>query len=214
MTKVAIVVGGTGVVGRELVAQLCNNDHYSKVISLGRRELAYQHDKLEQQIVNFDDKDSWQQLIIADDLFCALGTTLKQAGSKAAQEKIDLDLPVQIAIAAKSNGVKGFGLVSSSAADASSNSYYFSLKGKLEQELQSLNFEQLTIVQPSVLVGQRTDFRLGETIAIKLLNALQFLPVFKQYKPITGVQVAKALIHFHLGNQDRVLVKKLEQLFI
>lgn len=214
MSKTAIVVGATGVVGLELVKQLCANDTYSHVTTLSRRPIDFSHEKLTQSIVDFSNLASWQELVNADTLFCALGTTLKQAGSKQAQSAIDLDLPVKIANTAKASGVKNFALVSSTGADAESSSFYLSLKGKLEQHLSSLDFNTLTIVQPSVLDAERNEFRLGEKVAIKLLKGLQFLPVFKQYRPIKSAQVAKALIHFQQHNSGGLVIKKLEQLFI
>lgn len=214
MNKTAIVIGATGVVGFELVKQLCADDTFSKVITLGRRAANFQNDKLIQHVVDFNDPRSWQDLLVADTLFCSLGTTLKQAGSKEAQKSIDLDLPKLIAAKAKSNGVRNFALVSSTGAEVNSNSFYLSLKGRLEQYLQELNFSTLTIVQPSVLDAKRTEFRLGEEVAIKLLKGLQFLPGFRLYRPIKSAQVAKALIFYQHKNNEGLLVKKLDELFI
>lgn len=214
MNKTALVIGATGVVGFELVKQLCADDTYDKVVTLGRRAAKFQNDKLIQHVVDFTEPKSWQDLLVADTLFCALGTTLKQAGSKEAQQSIDLDLPKLIATMAKSNGVSHFALVSSTGAEANSGSFYLSLKGMLEQYLQGLNFSTLTIVRPSVLDAKRTEFRLGEEIAIKLLKGLQFLPGFRQYRPIKSAQVAKALIFYQHKNNGGLLVKKLDELFI
>lgn len=212
--KSAIVVGATGVVGLELVKQLCASDAYSKVTCLARRAIESNHDKLTQHIVNFDNPKNWQDLVYADSLFCAIGTTLRQAGDKATQKRIDLDLPMAIANIAKTNGVKSFALVSSTGADAASSSFYLSLKGELEQGLEDLGFNALTIVQPSVLDAKRKEFRFGEEIAIKMLKALQFIPALKPYRPITPEQVAKALIYFQQKNDKGTAVKKLNELFI
>lgn len=214
MNNNAIVVGATGVVGKELVSQLCADDTIDTVTCLVRTELNFTHDKLIQHTINFEEVSSWQSLVVGQCLYCALGTTLKQAGNKDAQQKIDLELPIEIASVAKQNGVEHLALVSSTGADANSNSFYLSLKGKLEAELTALSFQSLTIVQPSVLDIKRQAFRLGETIAIKVLNALQFMPVFKLYKPITPAQVAKALIYYQGENKSGVVVKKLDELFI
>lgn len=214
INKTAIVVGATGVVGCELVKQLCTDGTFDQVITLGRRTINFHSDKLTQHIVDFSTPKSWQHLVVADTLFCALGTTLKQAGSKPAQQSIDLDLPKLIAKTAKSNGVNNFALVSSVGADASSSSFYLSLKGKLEQYLQQLNFITVTIVQPSVLDAKRNEFRFGEEVAIKLLKALQFLPGLKQYRPIKAGLVAKALLFYQRQNNSGLIVKKLDELFI
>lgn len=214
MNNTVIVVGATGVVGLELIKQLCADDTFSQVVCLVRQTIKINDPKLTQHIVDFNEPKSWQHRMTANTVYCALGTTLKQAGNKTAQKKVDLDLPIAIAEAAKSNNACHYALVSSAGADASSSSFYLSLKGKLEQRLIALNFDSLTIVQPSVLDAERNEFRLGEKIAIKLLNILQFVPIFRQYKPITPAQVAKALIHFQQQNKFGVTVKKLEQLFI
>lgn len=214
MTKHAIVVGATGVVGKELVTKLCNDPDYHQVTCLVRRQLDYKSGKLQQHLVDFEQPDSWAELIYADVVFCALGTTLKQAGSKQAQQRIDLDLPVTIANIARQNEVPAFALVSSTGADAHAKSFYLALKGKLEQHLQSLGFNATTIVRPSLLVGDRNEFRLGEEIAIKLLRLFKHFPIIKRYRPITGQQVAAALIHYHKQNDAGLLIKQLDQLFI
>lgn len=214
MTNTALVVGATGLVGAELVQLLCHHDDYDNVICLSRRALPLQHAKLNNHIVDFTRPDTWQHLLKGDVLYCALGTTIKRAGSKGIQKSIDLTLPLTLAQTAKNNGVTAFALVSSTGADANSSSFYLSLKGQLEQGVKALNFSQLTIVQPSVLTGQRTEFRLGERLAIGILNRLSWLPGIREYQPISGHQVAKALLYFQQQNHGGITVKKRRELFI
>lgn len=210
----ALVVGATGVVGRELVTELCQNAKVDQVIVLARRELNVQHKKLKCHVVDFDRTETWQHLVKADSVYCALGTTLKQAGSKEVQRKIDLELPVAIASAAKINKVKQFALVSSVGANAASNSFYLATKGQLEQQIKALEFEKLTIVKPSVIKGERPEFRLGEHIGIWLLTLLKPLPLVSRYRPISGNMVAKALIHWHTSSGKGECIKQLDELFV
>lgn len=214
MTKQAVVVGATGVVGKELVKQLCQHPEFSQVVCLVRREFDFTSAKLTQHIVDFEQPENWQNLVQGNVVFCALGSTIKKAGSKSALQKIDLDLPVTIANIAKHNVVQSFALVSSTGANANSTSFYLSLKGKLEQHLTSLQFSTLSIVRPSLIVGNRDEFRLGEEIAVAALKLLKHVPVIKRYRSITGQQVAKALIHYYLANPSGVSIKQLDELFI
>lgn len=210
----ALVVGATGVVGRELVSELCNDASVNTVIVLARRNLEFEHKKLTCHVVEFDQPQTWQHLVKTDSVFCALGTTIKQAGSKGAQRKIDLDLPVAIATVAKANGVRKFALVSSVGANANSSSFYLATKGQLEQQVKSLEFHQLTIVKPSVIKGKRPEFRLGEHVGIWLLSLLKWLPFINKYRPISGNMVAKGLIHWHLVSNDKITIKQLDELFV
>lgn len=215
MNKIALVIGATGVVGKELVLQLLNNKHYSKVITFSRRQLEIQNDSLIQHIIDFNVPEAWQHLVQGDDFFCCIGTTLKQAGSKQNQKYIDFQIPVTFAKIAKKHGISQAILVSSTGADASSNSFYLGLKGNLENELIKLGFNKLIIVRPSVLVGQRDDFRLGEKFAIVLLNMLKGLPIIKRYRPIKGEQVARAMITFaNHPDAESIVIKNLDELFL
>lgn len=214
MSKTALILGATGLVGTELVQLLCHHQDYDKVICLSRRALAWQHPKLTQYIVDFTAPETWQHLVQGDVVYCALGTTIKQAGSKQAQKDIDLTLPLAIAQVARKNDITAFALVSSTGADADSSSFYLSLKGQLEQGLMALEFTQLTIVQPSILTGQRAEFRFGERVAHCLLTLFHWMPGVREYQPISGHQVAKALIHFHQENRGGVTIKKRRALFI
>lgn len=214
MTKRAVVVGATGVVGKELVRQLCQHPDFSQVVCLVRREFDFNSTKLIQHVVDFQQPEHWQHLVQGDVVFCALGSTMKKAGSKSALQKVDLNLPITIANMAKHNAVQSFALVSSTGANANSKSFYLSLKGKLEQHLTALQFSTLTIVRPSLIVGNRSEFRLGEEIAVAALKLLKHVPVVKRYRAITGQQVAKALIHYYLANPSGVSIKQLDELFI
>lgn len=216
--KTAIVIGSTGVVGQELVKLLLNDPLYEEVISYSRSSVLTKltnvpTDKLTEHLVEFADISKWQQNIHGDDLFICLGTTLKQAGSKEQQEIIDLNYPVSFATAAKNNGIETVSLVSSTGANAGSTSFYLRLKGQLEQSLLSLGFTQTVFVRPSVLVGNRPEFRLGEEFSKCLLNLLKWLPWIKKYRPIAGKQVAAAMLALVKEKSSKVVIKELDELF-
>ncbi|MEA5426966.1 oxidoreductase [Arcicella lustrica] len=191
--KTAIIIGATGLVGSTLVKQILDNPNYSKVTLLLRKPLEIQHPKLQQEIVDFDKPDATK--IMGDELFCAMGTTLRKAGSKEAQYKIDCTYPYEFGKIAKANGVKQYILVSSIGSDANSNSFYLRTKGDLEQKIKALDFENFISVRPSFILGDRQEFRLGEKIGIVLAKAISPLLIgsLKKYRGIEAAQIAKAM---------------------
>ena len=212
--KTAIVVGATGLVGQSLVQQLLAHPEFTCIKTFSRRSLNIEpQSKLQQHVVDFDDLDAWRKDITGDVLFCTLGTTLKQAGSKEKQTKVDLTYPIQIAQAAKSNGVSQAILVSSYGADSTSGSFYLKLKGQLENAFQANGFESLTILRPSVLLGKRSRYRIGESVAAWLLQTFSWLPWARRFRPIAGSQVAKAMIHAALSSPHGVTTRELDELF-
>lgn len=191
--KTAIIIGATGLVGSTLAKQILENPEYSKVTLLLRKPLDLQHPKLKQEIIDFAQPDS--RKIIGDDLFCAMGTTLRKAGSKQAQYKIDCTYPFEIGKIAKTNGVKQYILVSSIGSDANSSNFYLRTKGDLEQKIKALGFENFISVRPSFILGDRQEFRLGEKIGIVLAKAISPLLIgsFKKYRGIEATQIAKGM---------------------
>ncbi|MFT6984871.1 MAG: hypothetical protein ACJAT7_000672 [Psychromonas sp.] len=194
MGKKAIVIGATGLVGRALVDQLADADHISKIITLTRRPARHSSSKVINQVVNFEQLEEYASLFAADFLFSCLGTTLQQAGSLAAQRKVDLDFQFKAAQLAAGSGVEHYLLVSSSAANAQSRNQYLKMKGELEQKIKSLPFARISIFQPSLLLGQRADFRLGEKLGSYMLPLLCAIPWLRRFRPITGEQVAAKMV--------------------
>jgi uncharacterized protein YbjT (DUF2867 family) len=128
-----------------------------------------------------------------DAVACCLGTTKKLAGSKAAQEKIDLRLPLSLAAIAKKAGVKNFLCVSAQGADSHSPFFYNRLKGMLEEGLDMMGFETLTLVRPSLLLGKHKDKRFGEDLLQKTIGAHpEWLPTF--VRPVHAETVAAHLV--------------------
>lgn len=189
--KTALVVGATGLIGKHLTIKLLTNNFYSKVKVLIRKPLNINHPNLEQIIFDFDSLDSSK--IIADDIFCCLGTTMKQAGSKAAFYKVDFTYPFAIAKAALENGAKQYLIVTAMGADEKSIIYYNRVKGEIEKAISDLHYPTLLIFRPSMLLGEREEPRMGEKIGKILMKAINFI-IPKRYKAIESEKVANAML--------------------
>jgi len=192
--KTALVIGATGVTGTPLVQYLTELDTYSKVTVFTRRPIEFQHHKITNHVVNFDNIGEWQDLLSGDDLFSAMGTTLKLAGSKKAQYKVDYHYQANTALAASNNGVKRLFLVSAPNAKAKSAIFYNRMKGELEDYVATLNFNSVIYFRPSIIQGNRMDKRLGEQIGFSVLDkATTLLPFLATYRPISGGNLANAI---------------------
>lgn len=193
--KSAIVIGASGLVGSFITIKLLDDNRYEKVKVFVRNSLDIKHQKLEEYIVNFDMLEDWKDRVTGDELYSSLGTTIKKAGSKEKQYKIDFTYQYDIAKAASENGVKTYLLVSSVGADYKSSNFYLRMKGNLDEKIQQLNFERIRIFRPSILVGLRSETRLGESIGIKIAGIVtKIIPALKKYKPINASKVAESMI--------------------
>jgi len=193
--KTAIVIGATGLVGSHLVNQLLDDPRFENVKIFTRRSTGKQHPKLKEFLIDFDKPNQWQHLVTGDVLFSALGTTLKKAGGKAAQYKIDYTYQYNFANAAAMNGVATYVLVSSAGASPNSTIFYSRMKGELERDIAKLNFKHIHIIQPGILDGPRSEKRAGEKIGVAVLSVLHKIPALSAYKPIHAAIVAKAMIN-------------------
>jgi uncharacterized protein YbjT (DUF2867 family) len=192
--KRAIVLGSTGLVGSHLVRQLLDDGRFEKVVAFSRRPSELAHPKLDQKIVDFENIADWSGLVKGDVLFSALGTTLKQAGSKAGEYKVDYTYQFQVARAASNNKVPVYVLVSSVGASEKSNIFYTRMKGELDRDVMKLAFEHIHILRPGLLVGKREKERGAEKISFRLIKGLNALGFFTKYKPVHANHVAKAMI--------------------
>jgi len=195
MKKTAIILGATGLVGSELLNQLLQNDDYNKVITFVRRPIVISHSKLQQEVIDFDKPELWAHKVVGDVLFSAFGTTIKKAGSKAAQYMIDYTYQFQMAEAAARNGVSNYVLVSSVGAHYKSKIFYSRIKGELDRDVQTLGFKHVTILKPSILAGKRNEKRAGEKVGLILGKFIAVIPGIRKYKPIPATIVAKAMIN-------------------
>lgn len=204
----ALVVGATGLVGSSLVKLLCESEEYAAVNVISRRPLDFTHPKLVVKLCEFDqiaDKD----IEFAHEVFCCLGTTMKKAGSKQQFEKVDFEYPLTIAAIAKNRGVGHFIVISAMGANEKALAYYSQVKGKLEAELIKMDFPRLSIVRPSLITGDRQEFRLGETIGdkvLKVLNPILIGPLKKLHSiPATQIALAMKIIALN-GKEQKVAI--------
>jgi uncharacterized protein YbjT (DUF2867 family) len=194
--KTALMIGSTGLIGSHLLELLLDSNDYEKVITFVKRDTEIKHPKLTQHIVDFDKPETYKNFITGDDFFCTIGTTIKKAGSKEAFRKVDFEYPSQFASFAAQNKVKQFLIVSSLGADLNSGNFYLKTKGEIESFLKDADFESVSVLQPSLLLGNRNEFRLGEKIGAFFMKTFSFifLGKLKKYKPIESTAVAKALL--------------------
>jgi uncharacterized protein YbjT (DUF2867 family) len=211
--KTAILIGATGLVGSHLLNQLINDTRFDKIRVFTRKSTGKKDEKLEEYIIDFDDMKEWAHRLSGDVLFSALGTTLKKAGSKDAQFKIDFSYQYNIADHASQNGVGTYVLVSSAGADPGSKVFYSRMKGELEEAINKLNFTSIRIIQPGILDGERDESRPMEKFAIQVARALVYVPGIKRFRPIHAETVAKAMINACFDESAGTRIYTLEEVF-
>ncbi len=190
----AVVIGATGLVGEHLIRLLENDKRFTDVIALVRSSRPNTHSKTHYIAFDFENMDAGK--IHGDILFCALGTTIKKAGSQEAQFKIDHTYNLKAAECAIHNGIKVIAHVSSIGADPKSRNFYLRTKGKLEEDLSKLGFDRAIVVRPSFILGNRKEFRFGEKIGIVLMRILTPLMIgkLKRYAGVHAEKIARCMI--------------------
>ena len=194
--KHALIAGATGLVGNQLLQELIRGRHYHTITLLSRREVETNSKRVETKIVDFDDFTA-DDLPEADDVFCCLGTTIKEAGSKEAFCEVDFHYPLKLARLSLKRGAQQYLLVSAMGADKNSQFFYNQVKGEVEEAVAGEGFKALHIFRPSVLLGERDETRFGEKIAQVAMQGAAPLMVgnFKKYRPIEAYDLAKAMVH-------------------
>jgi uncharacterized protein YbjT (DUF2867 family) len=190
-----VILGSTGLIGNELLKLLLQDPVFTHVNALVRKPLSIQHPKLEQHLVDFNDIKSFKDKMgNADVLFCCIGTTMKKMkGDREAYFKVDHDIAVNAANFAYNHGFRQFSFVSSVGADPTSNNFYLNLKGTTERAISKFPFQSIHVFRPSMLLGNRKEARLGETVGKVIMNAVKyFIP--SKYKPIEASIVARAML--------------------
>lgn len=194
----AVLIGATGATGREVLDLLLANEQFTEVVALARKPLAIKHEKLSAVVVDFDNLSRWTDVIQGDVAFSCLGTTLKDAGSKEAQFKVDHDYQYEFARLAKKNGISTFLLISSSGADSKSWIFYSRIKGQLEQEIEALNFESFLAFRPGALVRPKTE-RTGEKIGVSIISFLNKIGLFRNMAPLSVRRLAALMVRYGIS---------------
>lgn len=195
-----LLAGATGLVGRALLHQLLADPMVGEVRALTRRALSRSEligrgghppgdERLQVCEIDFERLDRHTELFEVDWVCCAMGTTIRKAGSRAAFRQVDFDYPFQMAQLARAHGARQLLLVSAMGADADSRVFYNRVKGELEEALSELDYESVCVAQPSLLAGERGEFRLAERLGL----ALGFL-MPERFKPVQAAQVAAGLL--------------------
>ena len=181
----------------------------ARVVALGRRDVpapagipAAQRAKLHARIVDFANlRVAADAFAGIDQVFCALGTTIRQAGSRERFREVDHDYPLECARLGLAAGATHFLLVSAVGADPDSRVFYNSVKGQLEQDVGALGYRCVTVVRPSLLLGDRAEFRLGEEVAKRLAWAFP-----RRYRPVRASDVARSLVAASRSDRTGMIV--------
>lgn len=198
-----LLVGATGLVGRACLDLLTREGARESLRVVARRPLEGSRQGIEHCISDFEKLGEHPEWFKADSVICALGSTMKKAGSAAAFRRVDFDYPLIIARLARSHGARHFLLVSAMGADAQSGNFYYRVKGELEEALLSLGYPALTIARPSLLLGERGEWRWGEEIGKRLGWALP-----PRWRPVAADAVAQALVR--AARSDEIGIRFLE----
>ena len=206
MEKTAVIIGATGAVGKEILKKILADDFYNKVYILGRQSIdkLADEERLTKIIVDFENLNFDTSILKDADVFASLGTTIKIAKTKENQRKIDLDYTINFAKICEGR-VRSFNVVSAVGANRKSKSFYSSLKGELEEQLQKMNLGTLRIYRPSLLIAKRADKRVMEDFFIKLSPVLK--PIlrrkFKKYSPIEVGILGKEIVRFAIKYKEK-----------
>ena len=202
--KSALIAGASGLVGGKLLQELLAASDYDRVVAISRRPLEVTHPKLVTVIADFTALERLTVDLRADDAYCCLGTTIRRAGSRENFRAVDHVAVLAFAWAARRNGVRRFLVVSSLGANAQSRVFYNRVKGEMEEALRVLDFPTLALFRPSLLLGLRKDFRLGERLTAALLWLAEPLLVgqLRPYRAIDAGVVARAMVRCALGGKE------------
>lgn len=192
MSSRLLLVGATGAVGREVLAQALADSRVGEVVALTRRPLAAAA-KLTHVVVDFEHLPEDAPWWAVDAVICTLGTTLRAAGSQAGFVAVDRDLPLRIAQRARAAGATRFALNSSLGADAASKNFYLRTKGEAEDAIAGLGYPGYTIVRPALIDTERVERRPAEALSLALLRPLRRL-IPGRWRPVRPEDIARALL--------------------
>jgi len=195
--RTALIVGASGLIGGHCLNYLLDDPSYSEVIALVRKPLLVKHRKLKEVITSFNNTlEQTLSSITAKDVFCCLGSTIKKAGTQEAFRKVDYELVVTIADIMRRHGAEQFIVISAMGANSTSKVFYNRIKGEMEEAIKGLGYPCVRIIRPSLLLGHREEFRLGERIGVMMSPLLKMVLVgsLKKYRPVEVVAVARFMV--------------------
>ncbi len=196
MSKAAVIAGSSGLVGVELLHQLCASKSYHHITLLVRRPSGFIHPKVEEVITDFDHLENIAGRVRGDVFFSCLGSTRKKTPDKKRYYQIDHDYPLAMARMAQANGMQQFHLISAVGAATTSSNFYLKMKGETERDIAALPLPAIHIYRPSFLAGKREEQRIMEKIGLavfKIINPL-LLGRLRKYRSIDVKDVAKTMI--------------------
>ncbi len=205
--KTAIIFGSSGLIGNELFKTILLSGFYDKIKVFVRTIPEVNNPKVEIIKTDFNNLEQHKDKIKGDDCFFCIGTTKNDTPDKNEYRRIEYNIPIDVAKIAKLNSVNSFFYVSSIGANPKASSNYLKNKGQVEEELKNLNFPKLSIIRPSLLVGNRKSFRIGEIIFTPIMNILSIFAFgnLKKYKPIKIENVVKAIINISKNNSNEII---------
>jgi uncharacterized protein YbjT (DUF2867 family) len=199
----ALLAGASGLVGGECLKRLIEAPEYRRVIVVTRRDLGApaRHPKVSQQVIDFDRLGEDRDELRANHVFCALGTTIRKAGSKARFRRVDYEYPLRLAQLARMNDARHFSIVSALGASRSSPFFYSRVKGEVEQGLRAMRWPSLAIFRPSVIAGERAESRPLERVSEHLLRLAP-----ATWRPVAASDIAAAMVAVALESPPDVTV--------
>lgn len=214
MPKKAVLIGASGLVGNALLQQLLLHPQYQEILILVRGKLPLRHDKLKQEVINFDFLEDYAGLLHGDVVFSCIGSTKNKTPDLLSYKKVDHDYPLKFAEIASRNGVEQFHLISAIGANPAASNFYLRMKGETEKALQKLPFKSIFIYQPSLLDGERNEKRAFERLAIKVMRIINPLLVgrLKNYRSIKVADIASAMVETSISNKSGIFVYATEQI--
>jgi uncharacterized protein YbjT (DUF2867 family) len=213
--RIALLAGASGLVGSRCLKRLLDEPAYARVITLSRRPLPHDDARLEQHVVEFDRLGRVEfEFPRATDVFCCLGTTMKQAGSEAAFRQVDFTYVVSLASLALGAGAKQFLLVSALGASPKSRIFYNRVKGETETAVAALPFVARQMFRPSILLGERRERRTAESLGARVMQGTAFAMVgpLRKYRPIAAATVAEAMVRVALRGPRGVNVYESDEI--
>lgn len=214
MSKKAILIGATGLIGTDLLDKLIASDSYSEILVLTRRKINNNSPKIKQLIIDFDEIDKYRDELIGDDVFCCLGSTIKKTPDLKTYKKIDYQYPLDVAKIAFKNGAKTYHIISSMGANPKSSIFYARTKGEIERDLQAIPYQNICIYRPGLLDGNRIEERKTENILIgfmRIMNHILIGPLSK-YRSIKIEKVASAMLRQANKNLNGVFIYNSEEI--